>query len=304
MDPKISVVIATHNRAAYLRKAVASLVEQTLDPADFEIIVVDNASSDETPAVAEEFAGAPNLRYLPEPVVGASRARNSGWQAARAEHVAFMDDDAVAEPRWLESYVEAFATFSRRPGLMGGRCDAIFEGPRPPWLADGFLGALSVFHWADEPVVATDRIGLSVCNMATTRTILAEAGGFREDIGRSGGRLVGNEDDYLRHTIESLGHVVMYHPGAVVRHHVSPVKMTKPWFRRRAFWQGWADGVMFDHHRRPVPARVGLTARRVLWALPRLSLALAGRSEAARLRRQCQVIEAAGYITGLWRSGV
>ena len=96
MNVQISAVVCTHNRAAYLRKALQSLVDQTMAQELYEIIVVDNASTDGTKQVVSEYSGASNLRCLYEPVIGLSRARNTGWGNARGEYVAYLDDDAVA----------------------------------------------------------------------------------------------------------------------------------------------------------------------------------------------------------------
>ena len=119
MPIKISVVIATRNRADYLRKALESLAHQTLDPIDYEIIVVDNGSQDETRRVVEKYDTSATLRYIFEPIIGLSRARNAGWKNAQGEIIALIDDDAIANAEWLERYVLAFEEFGENVGLMG-----------------------------------------------------------------------------------------------------------------------------------------------------------------------------------------
>src|SRR5712671_6825521 len=101
---RISVIIATHNRADLLAIALKSLARQTIPPAEYEVIVVDNASSDQTPAVVRQMSPAmPQVRYVFEERLGLSWARNAGLEAARAPYVAYLDDDAKAEPEWLEA---------------------------------------------------------------------------------------------------------------------------------------------------------------------------------------------------------
>ena len=100
---RISVIIATHNRADLLSIALESVARQTLDPTRYEVIVVDNASTDKTAALVKQMStGMPQLRYIAEERLGLSWARNAGLAAAQSPYVAYLDDDARAEPIWLE----------------------------------------------------------------------------------------------------------------------------------------------------------------------------------------------------------
>ena len=197
MSIKISAVICTHNRAAYLRKSLQSLVEQTIDQELYEIIVVDNGSQDETKQVVDQYSGIPNLRYLYEPVIGLSRARNRAWSNARGTYVAFLDDDAVACSGWVATFLDVFESFKPMPGAVGGKCEAIWEAPRPNWLSDKLLGYISILHWSEVPIVLDDWQGLSACNIAYPREVLKAAGGFREDLGRKGNTLRAGGETYL-----------------------------------------------------------------------------------------------------------
>ena len=92
MSIRISAVICTHNRASFLRSALRSLMAQTLDPSAYEILIVDNASTDDTRSVVDgERHAQPLVRYVHEGTVGVSRARNAGWRNARAALVAYLD---------------------------------------------------------------------------------------------------------------------------------------------------------------------------------------------------------------------
>ena len=198
MSVQISALVCTRNRSAYLRKAIQSLVHQTLPFEQYEIVVVDNASDDNTPAVIAEFADVPNLVYIYEPVLGLSRARNAALKHARGEYVAFLDDDAVACSNWLEKYLEVFATFKPTPGSVGGKCDPIWEAPQPDWLGDKMLSSLSVYDWSNEPIVLNKSQWVAGCNVAYPARVLREIGGFREDLGRVGKRLLAGEETYVQ----------------------------------------------------------------------------------------------------------
>src|SRR3990170_3383610 len=121
MSILISAIVCTHNRAPYLFKALRSLDNQTLDSALYEVIVVDNASKDNTKEVFREFSGKTNWRYIYEPDIGLSRARNTGWRNAHGAYIAYLDDDAVACPEWLENIINVFETFKPSPASVWGR---------------------------------------------------------------------------------------------------------------------------------------------------------------------------------------
>ena len=302
MSVRISAIVCTHNRAGYLCKALQSLVDQTLAPWEYEIIVVDNGSQDNTKQVVSEFSNVPNLRYLSEPIIGVSRARNTGWRNAEGVYVAYLDDDAVACPGWLAKFVDVFETFEPTPGAVGGRIEAIWEAPRPDWLSDKLLGFLSIYHWSDVPIVLNEQQWLSICNMAYPRELLQTVGGFREDLGRQGTKLLANGENYLRQQLDSLGYRSVYHPEIMVGHHVSPPRLTKKWFRERAYWQGISDALMSTSHNGiHVAPRAWLALRRIAWTVPRSLAMLIAKNSAARFRRQCQLLEAMGYVSGLWR---
>jgi glycosyltransferase involved in cell wall biosynthesis len=302
MSVRISAVVCTHNRAGYLRKALRSLVDQTLAPWEYEIIVVDNGSQDNTKQVVSEFSDVPNLRYLSEPIIGVSRARNTGWRNAEGMYVAYLDDDAVASPGWLAKFIDVFETFKPSPGAVGGKIEPIWEAPRPDWLSDKLVGFLSIYHWSDVPIVLNEQQWLSICNMAYPREVLQIVGGLRQDLGRQGNKLLANAENYLRQQLDSLEYCSVYHPEIMVGHHVSPQKLTKKWFRERAYWQGVSDALMLaPHNGIQVALRAWLAVRRIGWTVPRLFLMLIATKSGARFRRQCQVLEAMGYVWGLSR---
>jgi glycosyltransferase involved in cell wall biosynthesis len=300
---RISAVICTRNREAYLRKALRSLTDQTLAQELYEIIVVNNGSEDNTKEVVFEFSDVPNLRYLYEPVIGVSRARNTAWRKARGSYVAFLDDDAVACRTWLEKYIEMFETFKPSPGSVGGKCEAIWEAPQPHWLSVKMLGYLSIIDWSDVPIILNKEQWLSVCNMAVRRELLEAAGGFREDLDRQGNKLRTGGETYLLQRLDSWGHCSVYHPEIVVGHHVPRSRLTKSWFRQRAYWQGLSDAIMLHKNgQRSCGLGARLALIRIALSLLRSFPMVVGSNAAARFRRQCQLVEAMGYIVGLCAS--
>jgi glucosyl-dolichyl phosphate glucuronosyltransferase len=305
MSPSVSVVICTHNRAAYLDKALRSLMLQTLPRSAWEVVVVDNRSTDRTREVAERFAGEMDLQVLFEPVLGLSYARNAGWRAARAPLVAYLDDDAVAAPDWLERILEAFATVTPRPGCVGGRVEPIWEAPRPPWLSDEVLTSLTAIDWAGVPHPLPDlaREWLVGANLAIPRDVLERIGGFTDGLDRAGRSLLSSGDVFLQRQIQEAGLACWYHPAIAVGHHVPAVRLRQPWFRRRYYWQGVSDAMIQLLEERPSPVRrlrlAGGRFRDLLRRPDWVAALLLPTDEPARFTAKCWAWIAVGHTLGL-----
>jgi glucosyl-dolichyl phosphate glucuronosyltransferase len=303
MSVEISAIVATRDRAVSLRRALQSLVAQSLDPEMYEVIVVDNGSQDETKQVVAEFSPAANLQYLYEPVPGVSRARNLGWRAARGACVAFMDDDAVACHDWLALYLGAFSSFGPGIGSIGGKVELAWEVPKPDWLLEEKLGILSVYRYADRPVLLRPDQWLSICNLAYPRQVLTSVGGLREDLGRRGTLLLSSAEYDLKRVLDRRGLPSIYHPEIVVWHHISPARLTKSWFRRHAYWHGFSEAIMSATDAPSARSRIMVSLEKLGWALPRLLAGLATLEPAARFKREYQVIQALGFLCGVWQRG-
>jgi glucosyl-dolichyl phosphate glucuronosyltransferase len=234
-----------------------------------EIIVVDNASSDDTESVAlmaqKEEA---RLRYVYEPVLGLSNARNRGVIEAGGDIVAFMDDDAQAEPGWALAIVEAFEHEPRRPLCVGGKVRPIWEKPRPKWLPDAALSSLTILDYGDESrELEFPREWLAGCNLAFSRDFLLQTS-FNTSLGRRGLNLNSNEELAVLSELARSGGLIRYEAKAVVRHLVPASRLRMTWLLRRAFAQGVSD-VLWDSlksERGPGKSRIARPGlRAVLW---------------------------------------
>ncbi|HXH22035.1 MAG TPA: glycosyltransferase [Dehalococcoidia bacterium] len=239
----VTCVICTFRRPEPLADALRSAVAQTLTPSLFEVLVVDNASDPATEAAVHELS-ASNLRYVREPNLGLSNARNRGLREARGRLVAFMDDDAVAEPAWLEALLASFAT-GPQPMAVGGPVRGLWEAERPRWLRGHLLTFLSLLDYGALPKECSlPEEPLFGCNFAVGRDVALELGGFRAILGRSGGRLLSAEEiDFQVRLLRAGGHV-LYEPAAVVGHRVPAERMTRRWFLRRVYAQGISDALV------------------------------------------------------------
>jgi glycosyltransferase involved in cell wall biosynthesis len=240
MAIKISAIVCTYNGEKVLEKAIQSLLRQTLNKKNYEILVVDNGSTDGTRNIIRQFQSEDNLRYIFEPELGLSKARNTGWQMAQGEFVAYLDDDAIACPKWLERILNTFRAVPEA-GVIGGRVNPIWEAPRPTWLSDTMLIGLSVINWSEEPTFLNEGQSLLGGNVAYLRRLLKKTGGFSPELGRKGNCLLSNEENLLIMKIKEMGFKEYYHPGISIEHLVPADKLRKDWFEKRYYWQGISD---------------------------------------------------------------
>jgi glucosyl-dolichyl phosphate glucuronosyltransferase len=233
-DVAVSLVVSTYNRADQLPLALESLLSQT-GGVPYEIIVVDNNSSDRTRAVVEDLAkGAGGLlRYGFEPRQGLSHGRNTGIALARAPIVAFTDDDVRAAPDWVSRIKR---TFDEHPEVayIGGRVLPNFLEPPPAWLKKAHWGPLALQDYGEAPIrTGRERAMCLVgANMAFRREVFDRVGLFTPSLGRIKDGIGSTEDHDMQLRIWSAGLVGLYTPDPVVVADVTPDRMIKEYHRR------------------------------------------------------------------------
>lgn len=262
--PLISAIICTHNRDNYLGAAIDSLLAQDFE--DFEVIVVDNASSDRTREVTEKRQKA---KYVFEPVTGLSVARNTGANAAESQILAYLDDDAVASPSWLRVLYEAYQ-HNEKLAIAGGKVTLLWpEGiVPPPWLSNELAGNLGAYDLG-EKVVYIDRPGLTPrgLNYSIRRSFLEQIGGFDVNLGRVGKKLLSNEELLMTEQALKRGWQVAYLPEAIVAHNVAPERLNRGWFLSRGWWQGISECYREQLVGRAGKAQLGRGGERLLYGV-------------------------------------
>ena len=241
---RITAAICTYQRYDLLPDAIGSVLAQSLPAGSFEIIVIDNSPDAARSAQeAAAFADCPGLTWQHEARPGLSNARNVAARQARAPLIAFLDDDARADPVWLENIADCFDAFGEAVAVVGGRIRPWWGAPRPDWLPDEMLGALTVVDLGPERRLLEDGEWLAGANIAFRVEALRKAGWFDTSLGRTGGgaSLLSAEETTLTDRIRALGGQVAYDPLAAVEHRVDPERLTQRWFRRRAAWQAVSD---------------------------------------------------------------
>lgn len=247
--PDLTVVICTHNRAAYLPACLDSLLRQDLPRERYEIIVVDNASTDNTAEICRAYENR-GVRRIFDSVPGLSRARNTGWRAARGELIAFLDDDAIACEGWLSAAWTAYRSLQPAPGGLGGPVRLQWDTPEPAWMNAPLRQPLGELDWGSAPRKLLPTEWVNGGNSFYSRKCLEQFGGFDERLGRKGTCLLSGEETMLNKQIEQAGGYLFYVPAAAIQHRVTPERTRPAWFYRRYFWGGVSDALV----RRTAPA--------------------------------------------------
>jgi glucosyl-dolichyl phosphate glucuronosyltransferase len=303
-SPSISVVVCAYSEERWedIVAAIGSCHAQTIAPLE-TIVVVDH-----NPVLLQRLRSSVRNIVAVEnhEVQGLSGARNSGIHAARGEVVAFLDDDAIADPDWLERLGTAYAD----PAVIGvgGSVAPLWPRRRPrafPAEFDWIVGC--TYRGMPETTSAVrNMIG---ANMSLRRNLFAEIGGFRSGIGRLGKRPLGCEETELciRARQRWPEATILFEPAARVRHRVTAERIRWRYFRARCYAEGLSKVMVASH----TGVRDGLASERT-YALRALPLGvLRGLRDTLTLRDIAGVarsaaiivglgITVAGYAAGLW----
>ena len=250
---RISVILPTKDRGPEIDLTLAALLAQDLPPADYEVIVVDNASRDEHARALRAWCdqNAARARYVHAPEPGLNLARNAGIDAARGAVTAFLDDDAIPPAHWLSALLEVF---DQHPdaGAVGGRIVSRFTSSPPGWLDERLRTYLSEFDRGDRVCALHYDDYPRGANMAFRKHVFAGCGAFAPDLDRRGDLLLSNGDIEMCYRVERAGHDVLYAPGADVEHLIRGDRLSAAWFTRRAYWQGRSQALFERMHMGPL----------------------------------------------------
>lgn len=224
----ISAVITTYNRSEMLAAALEPLLRQNAGGVRYEVIVVDNNSTDNTRATVEAFIarGYPNLRYVFEPKQGIAHGRNAGIAAARGDIIAFTDDDVVVTDNWIAVIKRAFA---ENPDVefIGGKILPDWAEPPPHWLTVDHWWPLALLDRGDNRfhVNAANPLCLPTANASFRRETFSRIGLFSPEFS-------GREDHELFVRLWQSGGEGLYEPDLVVMARVQPERLLKSYHHR------------------------------------------------------------------------
>ncbi len=218
----LSIVICTYNRDQHIKRALESLISQDYDKNDYEIIVVDNNSTDQTPEIIAAFKQAHpgyQITIAKEPRQGLSYARNKGIELARGEYISYIDDDGIAR----YDYVSQIKKYTGQyPGEMafGGKVLPRYEtGKTPAWMTRYIERIISIVDLGDEVKILKKTYPVG-CNMIFKKALFDQIGGFNTAL------KLRSDDKYIFLKVREAGLNVLYLPQVVVEHFIDNFRTT------------------------------------------------------------------------------
>lgn len=303
----ISVVLSTYNRCDVLPRALEHLGPQQAPAGlEYEVIVVDNNSTDATRAVIERFVGRDKrFRYLFEPRQGISYGRNAGITAARADAIVFTDDDVEVSSDWIYRIHQALLQYPDAD-FIGGRVLPVLGSPLPTW-AHAKMAPFALQDYGDDPVVmsATHQRCLIGACLVTRRRAISRAGFFSTETQKVKDELGDTEDADWETQVWNYGGHGMYVPEIIVYSPLAKQRLTKAYHRR---WH-LGHGRFYAKARRPefegarrlldVPAFV---YRQILQSCLEFTLFSATFKRIDAFERENQLLFSLGFLAERWKA--
>lgn len=239
--PKISVVIPTYNRASMLGITLDSLLGQEYPPDQYEIIVCNNNSTDDTECLLATYVAANPGRIIPlfEQRQGVHYARNRAAHVASGDILYYTDDDMLADPDILAAFALLFGKYPK-VGSATGKIKPLWECAPPEWiiaLCNNYL--LSLLDLGAQEQSSPNDLGVFSCHQAMRREAFFAGGGFHPE--NTAGEWIGDGETGLNLAIGALGYHFGYTPHAVTRHMIPPARMTQDYLNKRLANQGNCD---------------------------------------------------------------
>lgn len=228
--PLLSLVICTYNRQRYLPGSLEGLSQQTSPNADFEVIIIDNASTDRTSQIAKSFIEnhpSLNVRYVFEENKGLSFARNRGIKEANAPLIAYVDDDVILTPDYVQNVTDFFKKNPHAMGAGGKVIPKYEEGHEPVWMSKYLFGFVGNVNHGESIKIFDKSMRYPVgCNMIYKKEILEKAGGFNNDL------RFRSDDKYIYYKVAELSKEIYYLPQAWLFHYIDAHRLEIENFRK------------------------------------------------------------------------
>lgn len=244
MPSTLSVLFATHNGARWIERTLDAYVAQDY-PHPWQLVVVDNASTDDTYRIVERYLDKLPLTLLSETRVGKNRALNTGMASIHGDLIILTDDDAPPRAGFLEAWAKLEHLFPEHD-LFGGRVEAQFETPPPVWIKRLTQQSEAVFAQRNLPTGEIPADEIFGPNMCVRRRVFDAGLTFNENIGPNGtdsNYPMGSETEFCRR-VEAAGFKAMFFAEPNVGHIVRPNQMTFAYFQKVAYRSGRRDAMM------------------------------------------------------------
>ncbi len=235
---ELSIIICTYNREKFLGVALESLAHQHLKKEKYEIIVINNNSTDSTEEICKNFEKKHpelNFVYAIEQKQGLSFARNKGINLAKGNYIAYIDDDGVAEKNYAEQILNAFKKYPDFTAL-GGKVLPIYPtGKEPDWMSKYIQGIVSKVDYGETFHEFYKKKYPVGCNMAFRRNFFKQFGGFNTDL------TIRSDDKYIFYKLRKNNKKILYAPDIIVHHNIDAFRLTPGFIKRQSLQIGFGE---------------------------------------------------------------
>ncbi len=234
-NKELTVIVCTHNRQNYIVECIDSLLKQTVPDNYYDILIINNASDDDTQNIVIKYikknGNLNNIKLVHEPTVGLSHARNLGLELSQTNYIAFVDDDARVPDNWIEIAGKIINEF--KPDIFGGPAYPIFPSGRPEWYKDeyGVRGDMGETGWLTKGFI----VGT---NIFFRRELLIEYGGFDPSLGMKGNTIAYHEETKLIFRAFDEGKKVYYSKELAVKDVIPDYKKSLAFFIHTKYQAG------------------------------------------------------------------
>ena len=239
----ISVIICTYNREKFILKTLQCLREQDFPVSAYEIIIVNNNSSDNTATICINFIKESpgfNINYVEEYNQGLSYARNRGIKEARGNIITFIDDDAFAVPGFLKAISNYFSQ-NASINTLGGKVRPEFEAGKPAWMSPFLMPLVAALDMGQSVKEFTGKSFPVGANMSFRAQVFEKFGLFNNNLGRKGNNLLGSEEKDFFKRLKKTDSKIIYVPQAEVTHVIPPSRTSMDYIKRQAIGIGISE---------------------------------------------------------------
>lgn len=245
----VSIVVATYNRCDFLEDCIKSYNEQDCDKSLFEVLVINNNSTDNTESISKELIHKyteVDIRYMVEKDQGLSFGRNRGIKESKYDLIHFFDDDAIATPNYISTIIDTFERYPKAKAAGGKILLNYFDG-RPSWASVYIESIFGLFDIGDTEIEFPRKNYPRGSNMTFKRELFDEVGGFDVSLGRKGKIMLGGEEKEIFQRVYESGASVIYNPLTVCFHAVPEPRTRFDFIKNQVFGIGASENIRINN---------------------------------------------------------
>jgi len=256
----ISVIVCTYNREKYLPDCLNHLKDQSALNKDYEILIIDNNSTDNTAAIASQYIHSDpdlNAHYFCEKNQGHTFARNRGIKEAKGDILSFIDDDAFVDHHFIAEIQSYFDQY-KEVTAIGGKILPVYEGETPKWMSKYLLTLVSALDLGNSPKIFKGSKFPIGANMAFRANVFEKYGRFNTELGRRGSGLEGGDEKEVFLRLKREKEDIHYVPSVKVDHIIPEKRLTMEYIK------GLGIGVGSSEKRRVINTGFGEIIKKIL----------------------------------------